>query len=99
MPRYAELLVALPGDWKVGTTFCGALVLSSASVPDDFKVLSIDPTKQISFYAVIPLYQDELDLKLRLRFHELLDRLKKHAITDLIDLKRRQVAKKKFGIV
>lgn len=44
------------------TKLCGALVALSPTVPDDFHELSIHEHKQISFYAVVPIYEEEMRL-------------------------------------
>lgn len=69
------------------------------TVPDKFHTLRIDDDKEITFYAVVPLFDEEMNLKLRLGSDELLDRLGKKGITDVISLNRTNVAKKRFGIL
>jgi hypothetical protein len=145
-PRFAELLMTLPGDWRVDqesfkdeawywpirllkglarlphkyktwlgfghtvpngeppepyaatTQLCGAIVLHSVTVPDDFHTLRIDEHKEITFFAVVPIYAEEMNLKLRLGTDTLLDKLGAMEVSDVVDLSRRNVAGKKFGI-
>lgn len=79
------------------TKLCGSIVLPSITVPCDFHTLRIHAQKEITFYAVVPLYEEEMDLKLRSGTDELLERLGKRDITDIISLTRPNVAKKRFG--
>ena len=81
------------------TKLCGSIILPSVTVPDKFHTLRIDDDKEITFYAVVPLFDEEMNLKLRLGSDELLDRLGKKGITDVISLNRTNVAKKRFGIL
>lgn len=145
-PKFVELLMTLPGDWRLdqasfedeawywpvrllkmlarlphkyktflsyghtvpngdpaepyasNTKLCGALLLPSATVPDDFLRLRIDDNKEIMFLAVLPLYEEEMNLKLRSGPGELVDRFDKFGVNDIVDVARRNVARKRFGI-
>jgi hypothetical protein len=144
--RYVELMVTLPGDWKLdqesledpswywpvrlvkylarfphkhatwlgwghtvpngdpaepyapNTRLSGAIILPSVSVPDEFNRLTIDAAKTIHFLAVVPLYEEEMNFKLRSGTDELLDKFADADVSDIIDPKRRNVCKKRFGI-
>jgi len=146
VPRFAELLVTLPVDWRLdqeswkdeawywpvrllkglarlphkhntwlgfghtvpngdpaepyapNTKLCGAIVLPSVSVPDEFHRLQIDADKEITFFAVVPLYDEEMSLKLRLGTDKLLDKLGGLEISDIVDVARPNAAKKRFGL-
>lgn len=78
--------------------FSGAILLPSANVPEGFHSLEIEGVKTISFYAVVPLYQAEMALKLRSGTDELLRRFEKKRVSDIVDLTRPNVAVKRFGI-
>ena len=143
-PRYIELMVTLPEDWKVDpqhrdeqwwwpirqletlarfphthttslnwghivpnddppkplaptTRLCGAIIVPSLLVPTAFYQLDLDD-RQVAFFAVLPLYKEELELKLREGTQALLDRLLDHDINDVIAPRRRNVAKRFFGL-
>lgn len=81
------------------TKLSGSIVLPSITVPDDFHTLKIDEEKEITFYAVVPLYKEEMDLKLRSGSDKLLERLGKKGISDVINPNRTNVAKKLFGLL
>ncbi|MGZ3159870.1 MAG: suppressor of fused domain protein, partial [Burkholderiaceae bacterium] len=81
------------------TKLCGAIVLPSVTVPDAFHTLRIDDKKEITFYAVVPLFKDEMNLKLRSGTDELLKRFGKKGISDIFSPTRSNVAKKWFGIL
>jgi len=146
IPKYAELLITLPGDWRLvqkdmederwywpirliktlarlphqhqtwlgwghtvpngdpssryaeNTKFCGAIILPSVTVPEEFRTLSIPGVKTITFYSVVPLYEGEMNLKLRFGTDELLKRFDKHSVSDIVDLRRRDTAAKRFGL-
>jgi hypothetical protein len=146
VPRHLELLVTLPGDWKLDqasfdderwywpvrlikqlarfphkyqtwlgwghsmpngdppepyapdTELCGVVLLPSVTVPDAFDTLRIDADKEIHFLAVVPVYKEEMELKLRKGSNALIERLGEHDLNDIIDPTRVNVARKRFGI-
>jgi hypothetical protein len=72
--------------------------LPSVTVPNEFHQLRIDEEKEIVFYSVVPLYKEEMQLKLNMGSDKLLDRFDQAGINDIIDPRRRNVAKKRFGL-
>jgi hypothetical protein len=145
-PRFAELMLTLPADWRLDqesfqseqwywpvrllkvlarlphkhatwlgfghtvpngdpaeayaptTKLCGAIILPPVSVPEDFATLHIDETKTITFYSVVPLYKEEMQLKLRSGSDKLLQLFDSKGINDLVEPGRPNVAKKRFGL-
>jgi Suppressor of fused protein (SUFU) len=81
------------------TQLNGMILLSSAHVPEAFEQLQATPEKTIRFLSIVPLYQAEMDLKVSQGTDALIDRFIKYGITDCLDLNRRNVAKKRFGII
>ncbi|MGZ3158595.1 MAG: suppressor of fused domain protein [Burkholderiaceae bacterium] len=79
------------------TALNGCIVLPSVSVPDGFDKLAIDSEKEISFFSVVPLYNEEMNLKLGKGTNELLRLFDKKSITDIVDVNRVDVTKKRFG--
>ncbi len=79
------------------TRLCGAIVLPSVTVPEGFHKLRIDQDKEITFFSIVPLYEEEMSLKLRSGSNELLNRFDKANVNDIVDPSRRNSAKKKFG--
>ena len=73
-------------------------MLAAATVPDDFHKLRIDDQKEITFFAVVPLYAEEMNLKLRLGAGKLVEKFDSMGVSDIVDPSRRNVAKKRFGI-
>ncbi len=145
IPRYVELLITLPADWRLdqesfedeawywpvrllkglarlphkhqtwlgwghtvpngnpaepyasNTKLCGAIVSPSVTVPNEFHELDIPGHKRIVFYAAIPIYESEMNLKLRLGADELVDRLDRKGVTDVVEIARKDVSRKVFG--
>ncbi|MFC0155720.1 suppressor of fused domain protein [Xanthomonas dyei] len=79
-----------------GVAFDGAIVLPPLSAPPEFAHLRIDAEKTIAFMTAVPLYPEEMALKLSQGSDALLDRFDASKIQDTIDLRRRNVAKKRF---
>jgi hypothetical protein len=78
--------------------FTGVIILPSVNVSEEFYTLTIDAEKQIEFFSMVPLYQEEMDLKLRKGTDALLEKFDKQGVTDIVDLNRKNVAKKRFGL-
>lgn len=87
-----------PEPFAPGTKLCGAILLPSVTVPEKFHCLRIDAEKEITFYAVVPLHESEMNLKLNKGTDELLTLFGKKDLNDVVDAKRAAVTKKKFGL-
>lgn len=79
------------------TKLCAALIVPSLLVPTDFYQLTT-PAKTIEFYAVVPIYAEEWALGRKSGTQALLERIIDQDINDVIDPKRKNVAKKRFGL-
>ena len=88
-----------PEPYAANTALCGSIVLPSVSVPEDFHKLSINTEKEITFYSVVPLYAEEMNLKLGKGTNELLKLFDKKDIDDVVNIKRVNVTKKRFGFL
>ncbi|HEU4603668.1 MAG TPA: suppressor of fused domain protein [Steroidobacteraceae bacterium] len=145
VPRFLELMMTLPADWKLeqkafederwywpirllkflarlphkhstwlgwghtvpngdpaqpyapNTKLSGAIILPPVTVSDSFRTLQINSDKVIHFLSVVPLYSEEMTLKLRDGTDRLLDKFDKAGINDIVDPVRRNVARKRFG--
>lgn len=67
------------------------LVLYSIDLPKDFSLLRREENSNIHFYTLLPIYKAEMDCKLHYGTDVLLDKLDKHAIGTVLDLKRKNV--------
>jgi hypothetical protein len=86
-----------PMPYAPDTKLCGVILAPSLLVPKEFYTLA-NSERQVEFYAAIPLYQEELVLHREQGMKHLLTTLIDHNINDLVDIKRRNVARKKrFG--
>lgn len=94
---------SIPNDNPVrpfadNTQLNGTLLLPPLHTPEAFWHLPINDEITINFLACWPLYQEEMDFKLREGSDALLDKFEKYDITELVDIKRKNVAKKRFGV-
>lgn len=80
------------------TGLCGILILPSVNVPEAFYTLDIDAEKTITFMSLVPLYEEEMNLKLRKGSDALLERFDREDITDIVAENRKNVGKKRFGL-
>jgi hypothetical protein len=81
-----------PQPLAPGTRLCGALLASPQHVPETFRELKAGG-RAIRFLAVVPLYEEEMALKMRDGTEALAGLLRKHAVTDVIDPVRKSVAR------
>ena len=86
-----------PKPLAPNTKLCGAIIVPSLLVPEDFFELKI-AAHTIAFFGIVPLYKEEMDLKLQKGAGELFEKLIDAGIKDLVDPSRRNVAKKRFGL-
>jgi hypothetical protein len=87
-----------PEPYASNTKLCCAMLAPPLLVPDEFRELKVSPEMRMHFYGVIPLYQEETDLKLKRGSEELYTRLDRQKISELLDVNRRNVARKLFGL-
>lgn len=76
------------------TKLDGVILLNPCHVPDEFLTLTIDEHKTIEFLAVVPLYPEEMNFKLRNGVDALLDKLIDNRVSDLIVIDRKNVVKR-----
>ena len=72
-----------------------AFIMPVLTASPEFVKLSVRPDKTINFHAVIPLYESEMNFKLKKGADALADCLIDAAVTDTIDPKRPVAGKKK----
>jgi hypothetical protein len=87
-----------PEPFAANTRFCCALIAPIRLSPKEVAELTISPEMKIHFYAVVPLYKEEMELKLKTGVETLYERFNRQGISELLDIKRRNVAKKMFGL-
>ena len=81
-----------------GVGFDGAIVLPPVTAPEAFGHLVINDEKTIVFMSIVPLYPEELALKLKKGSDALLDRFDAKGISDNIEPGRVNAARKRFGL-
>jgi len=86
-----------PAPYAPGTELCGVIVAPSLLVPTEFYELDLG-TRRIEFYSAIPLYQEEMALHAEKGMEFLLSTLIDRGHNDLVDLRRKNVAKKFLGL-
>ncbi len=75
------------------TKLCGAILDTPRMFDSQFGNLPVDKQEKIHFYAVVPVYREEIELKSRRGADEVLGRIERRCGT-LLDLTRRNTAKK-----
>jgi hypothetical protein len=84
-----------PRPLAPSTKFCGAVIVPSLLVPQDFYELKI-AEHSIAFFSVVPLYKEELELKEAKGVNHLFETMIDAGVKDFVDPRRRNVAKKRW---
>lgn len=74
-----------PSPFVDGTGLCCALLVPPVRVPSGFYDLRLSDGRSINFYAVVPLYPEELQLKLMHGTNALLERFDSEGVSELLD--------------
>jgi hypothetical protein len=82
-----------PEPFAAGTRLCCWLAAPPRTVADDFATLRIDAEKTIGFHAILPIYREEMAFKLANGAEPLLERFDRHGVTEVLDIKRKNVCK------
>lgn len=81
-----------PKPYLEGLGFCCAMLAPPITVLPDFRELIVGPEKTVVFYAVVPLFEREMELKVAEGTRALLERFDKHEVSEILDIRRRSVA-------
>ena len=64
--------------------------------PEEFWELKINEEKTIHFLAIFPLYNAEMNFKLKHGAEALLEKFEQNGVTEVVDIKRKNTCKKGF---
>jgi suppressor of fused protein SUFU len=84
-----------PMPFSEETDLCGWVLLEPKLAPDQFKHLTRRDGSKIRFLAAVPVYKEEMALKISEGSERLEEMLEDSGITELVDGKRSNVAAKK----
>ncbi|CAH0533679.1 hypothetical protein VST7929_01550 [Vibrio stylophorae] len=70
------------------TKMSGMMIVPSLHVPQSFYQLPLESDKTVHYFALVPLYDEEMTLKLEQGIDPLLDGFHLYGATDLIDITR-----------
>jgi ribosomal protein S27E len=83
-----------PQPYAANTKLCCALLLAPLLADQEFWSLKVNEEKTIRFYSLVPLYREEMEFKLKQGADPLLDKFGEHEVTELLDIKRKNVCKR-----
>jgi hypothetical protein len=83
-----------PQPFAPNTGFCCWLLWPPALTAEEFVELKIDEHKTVHFMALIPLYEEEMQLKLSEGVDPLIDRLAEAGVTELLDVGRKNTCQR-----
>jgi hypothetical protein len=95
---YGHSMPLASPDIRTGTDFVGVVLLDARVLPEHARRLELSKDKTIYFWGVYPVFAEEMDLKLRAGVEELERLFEKNDITELVDVRRKNVAKKRFWL-
>lgn len=85
-----------PEPFAPNTRLCCSLLLSPVTAPEEFGTMALNETERIVFYALYPLYREEMDFKLKHGTDPLVLRLSEAGVTELLDPHRPNTCRKKW---
>jgi Suppressor of fused protein (SUFU) len=80
------------------TKFCGFILGLPQRAPQEFTQLDVDEESTIWFWALYPLYREEINFKLKHGSDALFERLENAGVTEMVDIDRPNVCRKRFGL-
>jgi len=88
-----------PQPYAANTGLCCALILMPILLPQSFFQLQASPDVTIHFLSFVPIYKEEMELKLRKGLDPLLSLFEKAKVTELLNVNRPNTCKKRglFG--
>ena len=87
-----------PAPFHDGTKLCCLLVVPPVGAKEGVEVLTLPDGRRVNFYSVLPLYKEEMKLKLRRGADALGAKLAELPLEQLFDPGRKNVAAKRFGL-
>jgi Suppressor of fused protein (SUFU) len=87
-----------PEPFAPNTKLCCMLLLPPMLVGEEFHQLKMGRAKTINFYAMVPIYREEMDFKLKHDVNALLEKFAEAEVSELLDVERKNTCKKKFGL-
>jgi predicted Zn finger-like uncharacterized protein len=85
-----------PEPFSPDTKLCCWLLMPPLLVPEEFSPLVTSEEKTVHFYAIVPLYNEEVNFKLKRGLEALIDPLSRAEVSELLDLGRKNVCKRRF---
>ena len=81
-----------PHPYVEGLGFCCAMLAPPITLLPEFRTLSLSDDSDVVFYAVVPLFEREMELKVSEGTKALLERFDKQDVCEILDVRRRSVA-------
>lgn len=85
-----------PRSYAPNTQFCCAVLVPPLTCQDSFRSLKLDEEQTIQFYAILPLYAEELECKLKDGMSVLIDRLDAARVTEIVNIRRKNSCRKNW---
>jgi len=88
-----------PDAFADNTKMTTMALLPSIVLDEDFRTLKLE-NKSINFFTLLPLYNEEVDLKMKKGIEALFDGFDQHGVNDILQVDRQNTAKRKklFGL-
>lgn len=88
-----------PRPFAANTKLSGIMLIPPLSTPKEFLTLNTTTTKKsIFFFNLLPLHSREMNFKLKKGVEPLFDLLDKHGVSEILDVNRPSLVKKKWGL-
>jgi hypothetical protein len=88
-----------PEPFAKNTQLCCALLTPPLLFGAESLSLKIREDKTINFYALLPIYKEEMEFNLKHGGEQLYDRFDQAGVNELLDINRKNVCRKRFGFL
>ncbi|TVX94056.1 suppressor of fused domain protein [Paenibacillus agilis] len=90
-----------PAESYTNNTKLSGMMLAIPTLVDDvesFFSMPCSEDKVVHFFSLLPLYQEEMDFKLKKGVEDLFEKLEQAGVNEIVNIKRKNVCKKSFWI-
>ena len=87
-----------PVPFSSATELCCWILSVPLLFGKQFGRMKVDNEKAVNFFSVVPIYKEEMEFKLRKGARPLIERLVRDGVNEIVNLNRKNVCKKRFGL-
>ena len=87
-----------PVPFSSATELCCWILSVPLLFGREFGCLKVDEEETVNFFSLVPIYTEEMEFKLRKGARPLIELLVRNGVKDMVNLNRKNLCKKRFGL-